>query len=380
VQQGQRQVEAALHAARVAADLPVRRVGEADAGDQLVAALGALGLGHPVEGALQAHVLTCGQVRVQGRLLERGADRVAHRGAFLDDVVAGDPGRTCCGGEESGEHVNGRRLAGAVRSEEAVDLAGPDLEVDAVDGADAALELADESMSFDSVGLRLASVPAWHPKSPSGIARVRTNGSIHRYLSLANVEPCRYPLSSEATMSEKGEEQRSFPGPGHWLAGEIGRTDPGSEAWSLMHWLMVANKQRLFAIAHEFDLAPQQMIALRMLGAGPRKMSELAQSLFCDNSNVTGIVDRLEERGLVTRESAEGDRRVKLLVLTKDGERMRLEITKRMAEPPPPIASLSEKDQRVLRDILKRATEGISDEDVEGQLRHQIAAASGRPT
>jgi DNA-binding MarR family transcriptional regulator len=164
-------------------------------------------------------------------------------------------------------------------------------------------------------------------------------------------------------MSEsKGEGKMR--GPGSWLAGEIGRTDPGSEAWSLMHWMMVTNKQRMMATAHEFDLAPQQMIALRMLGAGPRKMSELAQALFCDNSNVTGIVDRLEERGLVRREAAEGDRRVKLLVLTKEGERLRVEITKRMAEPPPPIASLSEKDQRALRDILKRAVEGISEPEV----------------
>jgi DNA-binding MarR family transcriptional regulator len=150
-------------------------------------------------------------------------------------------------------------------------------------------------------------------------------------------------------------------GPGSWLAGEVGRTDPGSEAWSLMHWMMVSNKQRMVGMAQEFDLAPQQMIALRMLGAGPRKMSELADALFCDNSNVTGIVDRLEERELVRREAAKGDRRVKLLVLTKEGERMRVEITKRMAEPPPPIASLSEKDQRALRDILQRAIESLSD-------------------
>src|SRR5215204_347442 len=157
-------------------------------------------------------------------------------------------------------------------------------------------------------------------------------------------------------MKEKSSPTK-FPGPGSWLAGEVGRTDPGSEAWSLMHWLMVTNKQRFFVMAHEFDLAPQQMIALRMLGSGPRKMSELAQALFCDNSNVTGIVDRLEERGLVRREAAEGDRRVKLLVLTDEGERIRVEITKRMAEPPAPIASLPEKDQRALRDILKRALE-----------------------
>jgi DNA-binding MarR family transcriptional regulator len=159
------------------------------------------------------------------------------------------------------------------------------------------------------------------------------------------------------------EKRGHRPGPDSWLAAQAGRTDPGSEAWSLMHWLMVANKQRLVASGQEFELAPQQMIALRILGGGPRKMSELAQALFCDNSNVTGIVDRLEERGLVRREAAEGDRRVKLLVLTEQGERMRVEITKRMAEPPAPIASLSEKDQRTLRDILKRALEDIPEDE-----------------
>jgi DNA-binding MarR family transcriptional regulator len=130
-----------------------------------------------------------------------------------------------------------------------------------------------------------------------------------------------------------------------------------------MHWMMVTHKQRLAAMAQEFELAPQQMIAVRILGGGPRKMSDLAQALFCDNSNVTGIVDRLEERGLVRREAAEGDRRVKLLVLTDEGERLRVEVTKRMAEPPPAIASLSEKDQRALRDILERALADYSEED-----------------
>src|SRR5262245_5845750 len=159
------------------------------------------------------------------------------------------------------------------------------------------------------------------------------------------------------------EPGKRFGGPHSWLAGEVGRTDPGSEAWSLIHWMMVTNKQRLFALGQEFDLAPQQMIALRMLGAAPRKMGELAQALFCDNSNVTGIVDRLEERGRVTRESAEGDRRVKLLVLTDEGERMRVEITRRMAEPPPPIASLPEADQKTLRDILLKAVEGAPESE-----------------
>jgi MarR family transcriptional regulator, organic hydroperoxide resistance regulator len=156
---------------------------------------------------------------------------------------------------------------------------------------------------------------------------------------------------------ESSTKPKTEYGPHSWLATEVGRTDPGSEAWSLIHWLMVSNKPRVFAIAQEFDLAPQQAIALRMLGAGPRRMGELAQALFCDSSNVTGITDRLEERGLVRREPAPGDRRVKLLVLTEEGEKLRIEITKRMAEPPAAIASLPEKDQRVLRDLLRRAAE-----------------------
>lgn len=145
--------------------------------------------------------------------------------------------------------------------------------------------------------------------------------------------------------------------PDNWLAGEVGRTDPGSEAWSLIHWLMVHNKPRLLAIAQEFDLSGQQAIALRILGGGPQPMGELARALACDSSTVTGISDRLERRGLVHRETSEHDARVKLLVLTGEGERLREQITERLAEPPPEIAALDEGEQRALRDLLRRATD-----------------------
>jgi DNA-binding MarR family transcriptional regulator len=145
--------------------------------------------------------------------------------------------------------------------------------------------------------------------------------------------------------------------PDKWLAGEVGRTDPGSEAWSLMHWLMVSSKPRMLALGQEFDLPFQGMIALRILGGGSRPMGELAKILGCDSSNVTAITDRLEERGLVTRQPAARDRRVKILVLTEEGERVRVEITKRLADPPPAIAALSNADQKALRDILRRAIE-----------------------
>ena len=88
-------------------------------------------------------------------------------------------------------------------------------------------------------------------------------------------------------------------------------------------------------------------------------MSALAERLFCDASNVTGIVDRLEKRGLVERRSAEGDRRVKALTITPAGLELREVVLEIMSEPPEAIASLSVSDQRALRDILARAVENL---------------------
>jgi hypothetical protein len=47
-----------------------------------------------------------------------------------------------------------------------------------------------------------------------------------------------------------------------------------------------------------------------------------------------------------------------------------------MAEPPAPIAALSEKDQRALRDILKRAVEDITDEEAAAALAGKAPAGA----
>jgi DNA-binding MarR family transcriptional regulator len=84
-------------------------------------------------------------------------------------------------------------------------------------------------------------------------------------------------------------------------------------------------------------------------------MSALADALYCHASNVTGIVDRLEARGLVERRPAAGDRRVRTLVLTPEGAQVRADVVELMSEPPPGLAALAPADQRALRDILARA-------------------------
>jgi MarR family transcriptional regulator, organic hydroperoxide resistance regulator len=132
---------------------------------------------------------------------------------------------------------------------------------------------------------------------------------------------------------------------------------PAAEAWSLMGELFHAyGKTRMLAVASEFDLSPPQVMALRVLEPGePVPMRELARALHCDNSNVTGIVDRLEDRGLVERRGAVHDRRVKMLTVTPSGAEVREQLERRLSDPPEPLARLSDADQRALRDVMRRA-------------------------
>jgi DNA-binding MarR family transcriptional regulator len=107
-------------------------------------------------------------------------------------------------------------------------------------------------------------------------------------------------------------------------------------------------------VARRFDLRPASMGALRILDK-PRTMSEMATTLRCDNSNVTGIVDGLEEKGLALREPSPGDRRVKLIALSPEGRKLHSRLTRAMERPPAWIEGLSEVDRTTLRDVLQRA-------------------------
>jgi MarR family transcriptional regulator, organic hydroperoxide resistance regulator len=130
------------------------------------------------------------------------------------------------------------------------------------------------------------------------------------------------------------------------------------EAWGLFWRIFMEDKRRRWAILSELGLSPQQSMAISTLKPGePMPMSALAEALHCDNSNVTGIVDRLEAAGLAERRPSERDRRVKAVVLTEKGEWTRVEIERRAGEPPPRLAKLSAKDAATLRDILARALE-----------------------
>src|SRR3954447_5217826 len=118
--------------------------------------------------------------------------------------------------------------------------------------------------------------------------------------------------------------------------------------------LFGTDRPRMLDIQAEYGLKPPQFFALNALDE-PLPMSAIANMLRCDRSAVTWITDRLEERGYVERRSDESDRRVKLLALTDEGERVREEIRARLATPPESITNLSRTEQRTLRDLLRKA-------------------------
>lgn len=115
-------------------------------------------------------------------------------------------------------------------------------------------------------------------------------------------------------------------------------------------------RAHLARVAASLDLSPMQARALHHLGE-PCPMGEVAARLDCDASNVTGIVDRLEERGLVERQADPADRRRKLLVTTPAGTTQRQVLHDRIRDGHPILKGLDPEQRAQLRDLLRTAIE-----------------------
>src|SRR5712691_9838911 len=137
------------------------------------------------------------------------------------------------------------------------------------------------------------------------------------------------------------------------LAGSVSAAD---QAWALLLQIGFELVSAHFAAAvAELDLAPAQARALHELDLErPVSMRELAERLRSDPSNITGLVDRLEARGLVERRPDPTDRRIKGLALTPSGAKLRKRLFARLYSAPRSVAELSERDQRTLTDVLQR--------------------------
>jgi DNA-binding MarR family transcriptional regulator len=109
--------------------------------------------------------------------------------------------------------------------------------------------------------------------------------------------------------------------------------------------------------AGDHKLTGAQARLLSLLSLEPLPMRKLAQKLKCEPSNVTGIVDRLETRGLVERRPDPADRRVKLAAATEEGRRVARSLRESLRFAHEPLAGLSDEERLALRGLLRRMLE-----------------------
>ena len=94
----------------------------------------------------------------------------------------------------------------------------------------------------------------------------------------------------------------------------------------------VWNASRVFF--GRWDLGPSQFNVLNLLHMNPAGLSQtdLSRQLIMHRSNLTGLVDRLEKRGLVQRQEVATDRRAYSVVLTTAGATLLRDILPRYYE------------------------------------------------
>ena len=127
------------------------------------------------------------------------------------------------------------------------------------------------------------------------------------------------------------------------------------EAWRLLLGFFLAHRDRTAGIAADMDLTLGEMRALLSLRPGGAKpMRALAEDWRCDASNVTWVVDRLEERGVAERRGLPEDRRIKTVALTPAGEEARAELLRRICQPTDEVLALTRAELLSLIEVLRK--------------------------
>ncbi|MFJ4337706.1 MarR family winged helix-turn-helix transcriptional regulator [Streptomyces sp. NPDC088915] len=133
------------------------------------------------------------------------------------------------------------------------------------------------------------------------------------------------------------------------------RTDPLTfEVVELIGTVVARYYEEYEQAAAQHSLTGAQARVLGLLSLEPLPMRRIAQKLKCEPSNITGIVDRLEARGLVERRSAPDDRRVKLAAPTDEGRTVARRLRESLDFAREPLGELTEVERTLLRDLLKR--------------------------
>lgn len=95
----------------------------------------------------------------------------------------------------------------------------------------------------------------------------------------------------------------------------------GAQMFIAVQLMKRAHNKSLIKLESKVTLEQLGILEILLL-QGDMNMSELSKVVFKQNANITRIVDKLEKRKFVLRKPVIGDRRVNLLAITKEGQKV----------------------------------------------------------
>jgi DNA-binding MarR family transcriptional regulator len=113
-------------------------------------------------------------------------------------------------------------------------------------------------------------------------------------------------------------------------------------------------KEHVDACVTDLGLSLPQAMALFRLDT-PLSQRELADCLRYDASNITAIVDGLEQRGLVARTIDATDRRIRRIVITREGNELLEHMRECLFRDAPLVGTLDDAERAQLSALLEKA-------------------------
>ncbi|MBM7490153.1 DNA-binding MarR family transcriptional regulator [Micromonospora luteifusca] len=145
---------------------------------------------------------------------------------------------------------------------------------------------------------------------------------------------------------------------GSAAGGQVDRAGLATEVVRRMAHLTSALRHWQGSAFAELGLTPAAARALHELDPDhPLPARDLAERLGCDRSNVTVLVDKLEQAGLVERRTDPADRRQKTLVVTGEGRDVRDQVTGVMSDSRL-LSGLTDRELSTLRDLVWKMSDG----------------------
>lgn len=143
------------------------------------------------------------------------------------------------------------------------------------------------------------------------------------------------------------------------------RNDPSASEDELEAYTLLRQVNSMLDTYNRYDLRSEELTVpqfaiLSHATAEGVPLSEISARMLCDNSNLTGIVDRLISKGLVERRPDPQDRRVSLICLTPQGaDKLRRIRPRHHASVRERLRALSETEVQQLRNLLNTLFEDL---------------------